>query len=144
MFLLGLFWCCDCEVTLGSLRGGVHKIVNQITPASQRDPSIHENICIFDKRNTSSRRKARVDAPTLLAPQSCSDSEFCLCQGHTGHTQEFLGIDHPTSSHFKSYAATLGPSNRSTEPDKDPSQHRLLDSAFCYKPTPSAHIALTE
>ena len=44
MFLLGLLWCCDCEVTLGSLRGGVHKIVNQITPASQSDPSIHEKI----------------------------------------------------------------------------------------------------
>ena len=143
MFLLGLLWCCDCEVTLGSLRGGVHKIVNQITPASQSDPSIHENICILTKETHQVAEKHGWTHRRYWLHKAAV-TEYCLCQGHTGHTQEYLGIDHPTSSHFKSYAATLGPSNRSTEPDKDPSQHRLLDSAYCFKPTPSAHIALTE
>ena len=51
MFLLGLLRCSDCEVTLGSLRGGARKNVNPITR--------RKYLPFYNNRKTPSRRKAR-------------------------------------------------------------------------------------
>ena len=142
MFLFGLLWCCDCEVALGSLRGGVRKIVNQITRASQSDPSIHENICSLTKGKRQVAEK-RGWTHRRYWLHKAAMTEYCLCQGHTGHTQEFLGIYHATSAHLNSYAATLGPWVVSQSRMWAETLHHLFSPALCCSPAPSAHIALT-
>ena len=74
MFLLGMWWCSDCDVTLGSLCGGVQKFVIWTTRASQSCPSINRNICSSTRAERRQvAEKAQVDAPTHQAPQRCID-----------------------------------------------------------------------
>ena len=116
VFRICSFWdCCGAVIvrfTLGSLRGGVSKIVNQITPAP-----------LFEKKKSQvAKRHGWTHWRYWL-------HKVAGTENYTDHTQEFLDIDHAASAHLKQY-----PLNRFIESDNGPSQHRLLASAFCSKP----------
>ena len=140
VFLLGMWWCSDCDDTLGSLRGGVQKLVIRTTPASQKWSEHQQKHLLFDNsRTTSSRRKStggRTDATKL---HKGALTEYCPCQCHTGPCTIILGHrSRCVAAHLKPHAATLGPFYRCTESDKGQSQHRVLPSACCFKTCSSA------